>query len=71
MRMSESTCHEAMYQFCEDVIAVFGEYYLRDSNMDGTACLLSINESTGFLGCLAALTACIGGGRTVLFGWQE
>jgi hypothetical protein len=31
MRMSESTCHEAMYGFCEDVIAVFGEYYLSAS----------------------------------------
>jgi hypothetical protein len=48
IRMSESTCHEAMYQFCEDVIAVFGKYYLRETNMDDTACLLSINESRGF-----------------------
>jgi hypothetical protein len=32
MRMSESTCHEAMYRFCEDVIAVFGKYYLREPN---------------------------------------
>jgi hypothetical protein len=66
MRMSKSTCHEAMYRFCEDVIVVFGEYYLREPNMDDTARLLSINESRGFLGCLAALTACIGNGRTVL-----
>jgi hypothetical protein len=28
MRMTESTCHEAMYRFWEDVIAVFGDYYL-------------------------------------------
>jgi hypothetical protein len=47
MRMSESTCHEAMYRFCEDVIAVFGKYYLREPNMDDTARLLSINESMG------------------------
>jgi hypothetical protein len=25
MRMSESTCHKAMYRCCKDVIAVFGE----------------------------------------------
>jgi hypothetical protein len=50
MRMSESTCHEAMYQFCEDVIMVFGEYYLREPNMDDTTRLLSINESRGFPG---------------------
>jgi hypothetical protein len=37
-----------MYRFCEDVIAVFGEYYLREPNMDDTARLLSINESRGF-----------------------
>jgi hypothetical protein len=52
MRMSESICHEAMYRFCEDVIAVFGEYYLREPNMDDTARLLSINESRGFPGML-------------------
>jgi hypothetical protein len=52
MRMSDSTCHEAMYRFCEDVIAVFGEYYLREPNMDDTARLLSINESRGFPRCI-------------------
>jgi hypothetical protein len=52
IRMSESTCNEAMYRFCEVVIAVFGEYYLREPNMDDTARLLSINESRGFLGML-------------------
>jgi hypothetical protein len=66
MRMSESTCHEAMYRFYEDVTVVFGEYYLRESSMHDTARLWSINESRGFLGCLAALTACIGSQRTVL-----
>jgi hypothetical protein len=64
--MRKSICNEAMYRFCEDVIAVFGEYYLREPNMDDTARLLSINESRGFPGILAALTACIGSGRTVL-----
>jgi hypothetical protein len=33
MRMSDSTCHEAMYRFCEDIIAVFGEYYMREPNI--------------------------------------
>jgi hypothetical protein len=64
MRMSESTYHEAMYQFCEEVIVVFGEYYLREPNTYDTVGLLFINESKGLLGCLAALTACIG--KTVL-----
>jgi hypothetical protein len=48
MRMSESTCHDAMYQFSEDVIVVFGEYYLREPNTNDTARLLSINESRWF-----------------------
>jgi hypothetical protein len=48
MHMSESTCHEAMYRFCEDVIAVFGKYYLREPNTEDTARLLSINKSRGF-----------------------
>jgi hypothetical protein len=48
MRMSGSTCYEAMYQFCEDVIAVFGEYYLREPNTNDTARLLSINESNAW-----------------------
>jgi hypothetical protein len=50
MRMSESTCHEAMHRFCEDVIAVFGDYYLREPNIADTTRLLSINESRGFSG---------------------
>jgi hypothetical protein len=49
------TCHEAMYRFYEDVIAVFGEYYLREPNMDDIARLLSINESRGFPGMLDSI----------------
>jgi hypothetical protein len=67
MRMSESTCHEAMYRFCEDVIAVFGEYYLRETNMDDPLSASCPSTRVGFfLGCLAALTACISNGRTVI-----
>jgi hypothetical protein len=40
-------------------------YYLREPNTDDTAHLLSFNESRGFLGYLAALTARIGNGRTI------
>jgi hypothetical protein len=55
IRMSESTCHEAMYRFCEAVIAVFGEYYLREPNTDDTAHFLSINESRRFPGMLGSI----------------
>jgi hypothetical protein len=66
MRMSESTCYEAMYRFCEDVIAVFDKYYLREPNMDDIARLLSINESREFSRMLGSIDACIGSGRTDL-----
>jgi hypothetical protein len=55
IRMSESTCHEAMYQFCEAVIAVFDKYYLREPNTDDIARLLSINESRRFPGMLGSI----------------
>jgi hypothetical protein len=44
MRMSESTCHEAMYQFCKDVIAVFGKYYLREPNTKDTSAFVHQQE---------------------------
>jgi hypothetical protein len=55
-----------MYRFCEAVNVVFGEYYLREPNTDDTAHLLSINKSSGFMGCLVALNGCIDSGRTIL-----
>jgi hypothetical protein len=55
-----------MYRFWEDVIVVFGEYYLREPNINDTVRLLSINESRRFLGCWATLTACIDSGRNIL-----
>jgi hypothetical protein len=54
MRMSESTCIEAMYKFCRAIIAVFGEVYLREPNLEDTQRLLSINKKRGFLVCLEA-----------------
>jgi hypothetical protein len=70
MRMSESTCHEAMYQFCEDVIAVFDEYYLREPNMDDTTLLLSINESRRFSGMLGSIDCMHWQWKNCPFGWQ-
>jgi hypothetical protein len=55
MRMSESTCHEAMYRFYEAVIMVFDEYYVREPNIDDIVRLLSINKSRGFLGMLGSI----------------
>jgi hypothetical protein len=55
MRMSESTCIEAMYNFCRAIIAVFGEVYLREPNLKDTQRLLSINEKRGFPGMLGCI----------------
>jgi hypothetical protein len=68
--MSESTCHEAMYRFCEDVIAVFSEYYLRELNMDGIARFLSINESRGFSGMLGSIDCMHWQWKNYPFSWQ-
>jgi hypothetical protein len=53
--MSESTCIEAMYNFCSVAIAVFGEVYLREQTIEDTACLLPINEKRGFPGMLGII----------------
>jgi hypothetical protein len=55
LQMGESTCVDAMYQFCRDVIVVFGEYFLREPKVEDTRRLLSINESRGFLGMIGII----------------
>jgi hypothetical protein len=55
MRMSESTCIEGMYNFYRAIIAVFGEVYLREPNLEDTLRLLSINEKRGFPGMLGSI----------------
>jgi hypothetical protein len=55
MRMSESRCIESMYNFCRPIILVFGEEYLRESNMEDTHRLFSINEKSGFPGMLGSI----------------
>ena len=44
VRMSESTCLEALYMFCKAVVAMLGPEYLREPNAADTARLLAINE---------------------------
>jgi hypothetical protein len=53
--MSESTCIEAMYNFCRVITVVFGEVYLREPNLEDTQRLLSINEKRGFPGMLGSI----------------
>jgi hypothetical protein len=40
MRMSESTCIEAMYNFCRAIISVFGEVYEATGSGRGQASVL-------------------------------
>jgi hypothetical protein len=55
LRMSESTCIEAMYRFCTAITAMFGEVYLREPTIEDTIRLLSINEKRGFPGMLGSI----------------
>jgi hypothetical protein len=53
MRMSESTCIEVMYNFCRAIIAVFGEVYLREPNLEDNGSCPSTRIGD-FLVCLEA-----------------
>ncbi|KAK1670500.1 hypothetical protein QYE76_058659 [Lolium multiflorum] len=55
LQMGESTCLEAMYRFCRAVIVVFGQHYCRETNVEDTRQLLSVNESRGFPGMIGSI----------------
>jgi hypothetical protein len=40
VRIDESTAHKALHHFCRAIISVFGEYYLRATNVEDVARLL-------------------------------
>jgi hypothetical protein len=42
--MRKSICVHSMYMFCQTVFELFGNVYLRESNMKDTQRLLSMNE---------------------------
>ncbi|XP_020189394.1 uncharacterized protein [Aegilops tauschii subsp. strangulata] len=62
LRMSESTCGDAMVRFATVVVLVFGPQYLSEPTMTETEKLLEISESGQV--CLDLLTACIENERT-------
>jgi hypothetical protein len=70
MHMSDSTCIEAMYNFCRAIIAVFGKVYLREPNLEDTQRLLSINEKRGFLGMLGSIDCMHWEWKNCPFAWQ-
>ncbi|XP_073362973.1 uncharacterized protein [Aegilops tauschii subsp. strangulata] len=64
LRMSESTCGDAMVRFATAVVEVFGPQYLREPTVADTERLLATQKQEGGHVCLDLLTACIGNGRT-------
>jgi hypothetical protein len=52
MQMSGSTYLDSMYKFCQAVVEVFSNVYMREPNMEDTQRLLSINAERGFSGYL-------------------
>jgi hypothetical protein len=70
MRMSESTCIEAMYIFCRAIIAVFDEVYMREPNLEDTQRLLSINEKRVFPGMLGSIDCMHWEWKNCPFAWQ-
>ena len=55
LRMSESTCEDAMVRFATVVVEVFGPRYLREPTMADTRRLLVISEARGWPGLLGSL----------------
>jgi hypothetical protein len=70
LRMSESTCLNAMYRFCRAMILVFGKYYLREPTVEDTRWLLSIKESRGFPGMIGSTDCMHCEWKNCPFGWQ-
>ena len=54
-QIGESTVIESMRRFIKDVIALFGEEYLRPPNENDTARLLALGEERGFSGMLGSI----------------
>jgi hypothetical protein len=70
VRMSESTYIESMYNFCQAIISIFGEEYLREPNLEDTQRLMSINEKRGFLDMLGSIDCMHWEWKNCPFAWQ-
>ncbi|XP_020161214.1 uncharacterized protein [Aegilops tauschii subsp. strangulata] len=55
LRMSESTCRDAMVRFATVVVKVYGPQYMREPTVADTERLLAISEARGWPGLLRSL----------------
>jgi hypothetical protein len=55
VRIGESTALKCLYRFCDAVIAVFGEEYLRSPTVDDLKRILAENERRGWPGMIGSL----------------
>jgi hypothetical protein len=55
LRITETTIIECLNKFCEGVIAIYADKYLRRPNIDDIQRLLQVGEARGFLEMLGSL----------------
>ncbi|XP_020156970.1 uncharacterized protein [Aegilops tauschii subsp. strangulata] len=55
LRMSQSTCRDAMVRLATAVVEVFGPQYLREPTMANTMSLMTISKARGWPGLLGSL----------------
>jgi hypothetical protein len=68
--MSKTTCVEVICKFCEVVIAVFGDLYLREPTVVDTVGLLLINEVREFSGMNGSIDCMHLKEKNYPFAWQ-
>jgi hypothetical protein len=54
--IGKSTCLEALYMFCKEVVAMLGGHYLRGPNAEDMARFMASGNSMGFSGLLGSIS---------------
>ncbi|XP_051196729.2 uncharacterized protein [Lolium perenne] len=70
LRMTESTCTETLYKFCQAIITVFSKDYLRPLRADDIARILQKNAARGFSEILRSIDYMHWGWKNCSFAWQ-
>jgi len=55
IRLAESTVLKTLHRFCQAIIDVFGDTYLRTPNKDDLQKILMLHSQRGWVGCLGSL----------------